>query len=98
MGQTLFHGHPHEHPMGHLEGFEDLVFVIKANRVLEDYLPCKLFKYSFVEDVSHWLNQSPPGSLTSYTYIKNEFLRNFFDDARAEDLRSMIASFTQKLT
>ena len=78
--------------------FEDLVSAIKANGVLEDYLLCKLFKYSLVGDALHWLTQSPPGSLTSWTDIKNTFLRNFFDEARAADLRSKTATFTQEPT
>ncbi|KAF3565244.1 hypothetical protein DY000_02015295 [Brassica cretica] len=40
----------------------------------------------------------PPGSLTSWAGIKNAFLPNFFDESRAEDLRSKIATFTQEPT
>ena len=46
-------------------------------------------------DASHWLKQIPPGSLTSYGDIKNAFLRNFYDEVPAEDLRSKIATFNQ---
>ena len=48
--QAPFHGLPHEHPMDHLERFEDLVSATKANGVPEDYLLCKLFKYSLARD------------------------------------------------
>ena len=41
--------------MDHLERFEDLVSVIKANGVPEDYLFCKLFKYSLYGEASHRL-------------------------------------------
>ena len=80
--------------MDHLERFEDLVSAIKANGVPEDYLFCKLFKYSLARKSSHWLKQLPPGSLTSWADINNAFLHNFFDEAHTEDLRSTIATFT----
>ena len=96
VGQTPYYGLSHEHPMDHLERFEDLISAIKVEGVSEDYLLCKLFKYSLAGDASHWLKQLPPGSLTSWSDIKNAFLCNFFDEARAEDLRSKIVTFTQE--
>ena len=78
--------------MDQLERFEDLISAIKVNGVPEDHLFCKLFKYSLAGEASHWLKQLPPGSLTSWANIKNAFLRNFFDQAHAEDLRSKIAT------
>ena len=77
--------------MDHLERFEDLVSAIKAS---ENYLFCKFFKYLLYGETSRWLKQLPPGSLTSCADIKNIFLRNFFDESRAEDLRSNIPTFT----
>ncbi|WZZ45372.1 uncharacterized protein LOC125583582 [Brassica napus] len=82
--------------MDRLERFEDLIYAIKVEGVSEDYLLCKLFKYSLAGDASHWLKQLPPGSLTSWGAIKNAFLCNFFDEARAEDLKSKTATFTQE--
>ena len=84
--------------MDHLERFEDLMSTIKVNGVPEDYLLCKLFKYSLTREASNWLKQLPPGSFTSWADIKNAFLRNFFDEARAEDLRSKISTFAQEPT
>ena len=82
--------------MDHLERFEDLIAAIRMDGVPEDYLLCKLFKYSLTGEAMHWLKQLPTGSLTSWADIKNDFLRNFFDEARAEDLRSKIAIFAQE--
>ena len=94
VGQTPYCGLSHEHSTDHLERFKDLVSAIKANGVPEDYLFCKLFKYSLAGEASHWLKQLQPGSLTSCADIKNAFLCHTFDEARAEDLRSKIATFT----
>ena len=82
--------------MDHLERFEDLISAIRVEGVSEDYLLCKLFRYSLAGEALHWLKQLQPGSLTSWSDIKNAFLCNFFDEARAEDLRSKIATFTQE--
>ena len=64
VGQIPYYGLSHEHPMDHLERFEDLISAIKVNGVPEDYMFCKLFKYSHAGEASHWLKQLPPGSLT----------------------------------
>ena len=98
VGQTPYCGLSHEHPMDYLERFEDLVSDIKANGVPEDYLFCKLFKYSLAGEASQWLEKLQPGSLTSWAEIKNAFLCHFFDEARAEDLRIEISTFTHEPT
>ena len=84
--------------MDHLERFKDLISAIQVKGVPEDYLLCKLFKYSLAGEASHWLKQLPPRSLTSWADIKNALLCIFFDEARAEDLRSKISTFTQEPT
>ena len=79
--------------MDHPERFEDLISAIKVEGVSEDYLLCKLFKYSLAGEASHWLKQLPPRSLTSWSDINNAFLCDFFDEAHAKDLRNKIATF-----
>ena len=79
--------------MDHLEPFKGLVLAIKANEVPKEML-CKLFKYSLSGDALRWLKQFPQGSLTSWADIKNEFLRNFFDESWAENLKRKVATFT----
>jgi len=49
-----FHGEPQEHPVDHIERFEDLVSSIKAKSVSYDYLPCKVFPYSLTGEASFW--------------------------------------------
>ncbi|KAL1225438.1 hypothetical protein V5N11_009089 [Cardamine amara subsp. amara] len=95
VGQNPFHGLSHEHPMDHIEKFEDLVTSIKANGVSYDYLFCKLFPYSLSGEAAYWLKQLKPGSLTTWEDTKNSFLSNFYDDARSEELRMKISAFSQ---
>ncbi|KAL1194513.1 hypothetical protein V5N11_010419 [Cardamine amara subsp. amara] len=81
--------------MDHIEKFEDLVTSIKANGVSYDYLYCKLFPYSLGGEAAYWLKQLKPGSLTTWDDTKNAFLSNFYDDARSEELRMKISTFSQ---
>ena len=55
VSQIPYSGLPHEHPMDHLERFEDLISAIKVEGVSVDYLLCKLFKFSLAGKASHWL-------------------------------------------
>ena len=73
--------------MDHLDIFEDLIAAISMDGVPEHYLLCKLFKHSLVGEASHWLKQLPSGSLTSWTDIQKVFLREFFGEARAQEIR-----------
>ena len=75
VAQRPFHGLPSEHPMDHIEMFEDLASSIKANGVPEDYLFCKLFPYSLSGEAAYWLKQLAPGSLTTWEDTKNAFPR-----------------------
>ena len=83
VGQIPYHGLSHEHPMNYLERFEDMISAIKVKGVPEDYVLWKLFNFSLSGEALHWLKQLPPWSLKSWSDIKNAFLCNFFDEARA---------------
>jgi len=91
-----FHGLSQEHPMDHIERFEDLISSIKVEGVSYDYLPYKIFPYSLVGEASFWLKQLKPGSLTTWKEIKVAFLNNFYNDARSEELRMKISTFSQE--
>ncbi|XP_024016195.1 uncharacterized protein LOC112089678 [Eutrema salsugineum] len=95
VGQHPFHGLSHEHPMDHIERFEEFVTSIKYNGVSNDFLFCKLFPYSLAGEVANWLKQLEPGSLTTWKETRNAFLHNFYDDARSEELRLKISTFSQ---
>jgi len=81
--------------MDHIERFEDLILSIKANGVSEDYLLCKLFPYSLAGEAASWLKQLKAGSLKTWRSIKIAFLNNFYDDAKSEELRNKLSTFTQ---
>ena len=55
----------------------------------------KLSSATLEGEAAYWLKQLEPASLTTWEDTKNAFLNNFYDDARSEDMRTKIASFTQ---
>ena len=63
VGQLPYQGLSHEHPMDRLEKFEDLISAIRVEGVSEDYMLCKLFRYSLAGEVLLWLKQLQLGSL-----------------------------------
>ncbi|KAG7543362.1 Reverse transcriptase domain [Arabidopsis thaliana x Arabidopsis arenosa] len=77
VSQHPFHGLSHEQPMDHIERFEDLVSIMKAQVVSEDYLHRKLFSYSLAGEAASWLKELIPGSLTTWQETKMAFLNNF---------------------
>ncbi|KAL1188182.1 hypothetical protein V5N11_003211 [Cardamine amara subsp. amara] len=77
VGHNHFNGLPNEHPMGHIEEFEDCASIIKANGVSKDYILCKLFPHSLTGEAACWLNQLKPGSLTTWDDTKTAFLNKF---------------------
>jgi len=81
--------------MDHIERFEDLVLSIKANGVSEDYLLCTLFPYSLAGEAASWLKHLKAGSLKTWRSVKIAFLNNFYDDAKSEELRNKLSTFTQ---
>ncbi|KAG7610737.1 Retrotransposon gag domain [Arabidopsis suecica] len=91
----LFYANRLAIPMDHIERFEDLVLSIKANGVSEDYLLCKLCPYSFAGEAATWLKQLKVGSLKTWRSIKIAFLKNFYNDAKSEELRNKLCTFTQ---
>ncbi|XP_023640347.1 uncharacterized protein LOC111831068 [Capsella rubella] len=98
VGQHPFLGHTHEHPMDHIDKFEDLVSSIKAEGVSLDLLLCKLFQHSLAGEALSWLKELKPASLTSWKDVKVELLNNFYDDARSEELRKKISTFSQGIS
>ncbi|XP_023632795.1 uncharacterized protein LOC111828622 [Capsella rubella] len=84
--------------MDHIEKFEDLVSSIKADGVSLDFLLCKLFQHSLAGEALSWLKELKPASLTCWEDVKVAFLNNFYDDARSEDLRNKISTFSQGIS
>lgn len=96
VGQRPFHGLLPENPLDHIETLEDFVFTIQRHEGTKDYILYKLFKYSLSQNAVNWLKLLPPESLTTWNDVKTTFLTKLFDDARVEEMRNKIWTFSQR--
>ena len=76
--QHPFHGLPHENPLDHIETLENFVSCIQEHKRTEDYILCKLFKYSLSGNSVNRLKRLSPGSLTTWNEVKTVLLIDFF--------------------
>ncbi|CAA7038484.1 unnamed protein product [Microthlaspi erraticum] len=61
--QNQFNGLPAEHPLDHIENFEEICSTTRSNGVSADYLKCKLFSFSLGDKASRWLKSLPAHSI-----------------------------------
>ena len=90
-----FHGLFHENLLDHTETLEEFFLGIQEHEATKNYIICKLFKNSLSGNAVSWLKLLPPGSLITWSDDKTAFLTKFFDDAKAEEIRDEIWTFSQ---
>ncbi|KAK4731208.1 hypothetical protein R3W88_024196 [Solanum pinnatisectum] len=94
MGQ--FTGFPHGDPQIHIWNFLEISdgYILKG--VSSDYVRLTLFPISLLGAARQWLDQEPPNSITTWDYLVNKFLSQFFSLSKTSRSRKEILSFTQK--
>ncbi|KAF2538903.1 hypothetical protein F2Q68_00021354 [Brassica cretica] len=95
VGRHPYRGLPDKNPLDHIETLEDFVSGLQEDEATKDYIICKLFKCSLSGNVKKWLRCLPPGSLTTWNDVRTVFMTEFLDDARAEEMRDKIWTFSQ---
>ncbi|CAA7045575.1 unnamed protein product [Microthlaspi erraticum] len=53
--QNQFHGLPTEHPLDHVDTFEEICSTTRVNGVSPDYFKCKLFTFSLSDKALRWV-------------------------------------------
>ncbi|CAA7044902.1 unnamed protein product [Microthlaspi erraticum] len=66
--QNQFNGLPAEHPLDHIENFEEICSTTRSNGVSADYLKCKLFSFSLGDKASRWLKNK----ISNFRQANNE--------------------------
>ncbi|WZZ87431.1 hypothetical protein YC2023_116010 [Brassica napus] len=94
-GQHPYCGLHDKNPSDHIETLEDFLSGIQEDKATKDYIICKLFKFSLSGNAKKWLRCLPPGSLTTWIDVTTAFMTEFLDDARAEEMRDKIWTFSQ---
>ncbi|CAA7052904.1 unnamed protein product [Microthlaspi erraticum] len=81
--QNQFNGLPAEHPLDHIENFEEICSTTRSNGVSADYLKCKLFSFSLGDKASRWLKSLPAHSITTWDEYKAAFINHFYTKQRS---------------
>ncbi|CAA7030367.1 unnamed protein product [Microthlaspi erraticum] len=93
--QNQFNGLPAEHPLDHIENFEEICSTTRSNGVSADYLKCKLFSFSLGDKASRWLKSLPAHSITTWDEYKAAFINHFYTKQRSVSVRNKISNFRQ---
>ena len=92
----LFEGRLTEDPIAHVKVFLDLCETITAEGLPEDYVKLKAFKWSLGGKTLAWLDSLPPGSITTWNQLYEQFMNKFFPPAKTTELRGRITSYRQR--
>ncbi|CAA7019950.1 unnamed protein product [Microthlaspi erraticum] len=93
--QNQFNGLPAEHPLDHIENFEEICSTTRSNGVSADYLKCKLFSFSLGDKASRWLKSLPAHSITTWDEYKAAFINHFYTKQRSISVRNKISTFAK---
>ncbi|CAA7027658.1 unnamed protein product [Microthlaspi erraticum] len=94
--QNQFNGLPAEHPLDHIENFEEICSTTRSNGVSADYLKCKLFSFSLGDKASRWLKSLPAHSITTWDEYKAAFINHFYTKQRSISVRNKISTFAKQ--
>ncbi|KAG7585782.1 hypothetical protein ISN45_Aa02g011310 [Arabidopsis thaliana x Arabidopsis arenosa] len=93
--KNKFHGLNTEHPMDHIDLFEEICSTTQSGGVPDDYLKCKLFPFSLSDKAHRWLKSLPPGSINNWEGCMSTFLNHFYTKSRSNSLRNKLQGFQQ---
>ncbi|CAA7021056.1 unnamed protein product [Microthlaspi erraticum] len=95
--QNQFNGLPAEHPLDHIENFEEICSTTRSNGVSADYLKCKLFSFSLGDKASRWLKSLPAHSITTWDEYKAAFINHFYTKQRSVSVGTRSPTFAKPL-
>ncbi|CAA7018649.1 unnamed protein product [Microthlaspi erraticum] len=76
--QNHFHGFSSEHPLDHVDAFEEICSTTGINGVYVDYFKCKLFTFSLSDKALRWVKSLPTQSITTWNEYRGAFLKQFY--------------------
>ena len=97
--ESQFHGLAHECPLNHLSNFYEILENYQVAGVSPDDMKKRTFSYSLGGKAKEWIrNAYPPGTITTWEDLKQNFLRKYFPPAKTHKLTQQILNFKQQNT
>ncbi|GJU57744.1 hypothetical protein Tco_0581200 [Tanacetum coccineum] len=88
-----FHGLWSEDPNQHLKDFLKHVDSLDLDGENRERTRMRLFKFSFRDQASNWLERHPEGSISTWEDLTTRFLAQFFPPGRTAKLQNDILMF-----
>ncbi|XP_076939610.1 uncharacterized protein LOC143608459 [Bidens hawaiensis] len=88
-----FHGLEDEDAPGHLNKFTRICDTFNIANVTRATIYLHLFPFSLEGRASSWLENLPPGSITTWDNLQAKFLKKYFRPSKSSRLRDQICSF-----
>ncbi|KAI3828034.1 hypothetical protein L1987_02125 [Smallanthus sonchifolius] len=90
-----FNGLPDEDPNAHIAYFLRICATFKIHNCSDDVVRLRLFPFSLCGRAMEWLDALPPGTITTWDEMAEQFLLKYFPSNITAKLRSSIAGFRQ---
>ncbi|CAL1411273.1 unnamed protein product [Linum trigynum] len=87
-GLVVFHGKSDECPRAHLWRFHELIDGIKINGVPQDAIQLRYFPFTLEGQAKAWLDNRPPGSISTFTSLADKFLTRNHPPSKTTDLQN----------
>ncbi|CAL1408000.1 unnamed protein product [Linum trigynum] len=87
--------HEGECPRSHLRRFHELIDGIKINGVPTDAIQLRYFPFTLEGQAKEWLDTRPPGSITTFPNLADNFLTRYHPPSKTADLQKQITHFAQ---
>ena len=95
--EILLYGKDHEDAYKHLEEVNDIADYVKFPNVARDTVLLHMLPVTFKGVAKDWLKSLPPGSITTWAKMKEEFADQFCPPSKIYKLKKAIANFGQQV-
>ena len=90
-----FHGRDHEDAYKHLDEVNDVADYFNVPNVPREVQLLRMLPVTFKGAAKDWLKSLPPGSVTTWAKMKEEFIDHFCPPSKIAKLKKAIANFEQ---
>ena len=93
--EKLYLGLPLEHPMDHIQNYEDICDATTTNEDFRSYLKCTSAFFSLGDKANKWWKALPQASISTWEACKSAFVNYFYTKSRSNLFWEKINGFRQ---